>query len=93
MHKIWFGVAFAALIAAPAAAQDYKRNFVECLREMGLTPDPSYTLRLRSNPGHVTRGFYLHSDAQQMAIDNCVTRKASAAPNPSGKGTARETRK
>jgi hypothetical protein len=30
MDKIWFGPIFAALIAQPASAQDYHKNFVEC---------------------------------------------------------------
>jgi hypothetical protein len=89
MNKIWFGAALCALVATPAAAQDNRRNFNECLRELGLTPDPSYTHKLLTEPGRTTSRWYLHSDAQQMALDNCVARKANAAPRPSPKGAAR----
>ena len=43
MHRIWFGLAFAAIIATAAQAQDYHKNFVECAKELGLNPDVGYT--------------------------------------------------
>ena len=52
MRKIWFGLAFAAMLAEPAPAQDYSRNFVECTKELGLQADPNYPQRLQSD-GHV----------------------------------------
>ena len=39
MHKIWIGLAFAVLVAAPAPAQDYQKNFIECVKELGLEYD------------------------------------------------------
>jgi hypothetical protein len=89
MHRIWFGLAFAAIIAAPAPAQDYQKNFVECARELGLDPDVSYTHRLQSDAGgKVLRRWYFRSEAQQAAFNDCVARKASLAPKPSAKGRA-----
>jgi hypothetical protein len=89
MHRIWFGLAFAAIIAAPAPAQDYQKNFVECARELGLDPDVSYTHRLQSDAGgKVLRRWYFRSEAQQAAFNDCVARKANLAPKPSAKGRA-----
>ena len=61
-------------IAAPGPTQDHRRNFVACLKEMGLTPDPGYVLKLQS--GKTLRGWRLHSEAQQMTLNDCVSRKA-----------------
>jgi len=84
MHKIWFGIALAGLIAGPASAQDYNKNFVECLKEIGLHPDPGYVQKLQSDPAHRTlRMWYLQNDAQAAVINDCVTRKANLARNPS----------
>ena len=49
MHKVWFGLAFAAIMAHPASAQDYHRNFAECAKEVGLffDPSPDYAPRMR----------------------------------------------
>ena len=86
MHKIWFGIALAALIAGPAPAQDYNRNLIECLNELGLHPDPSYAQKLQSDPGHRTlRMWYPQSEAQFAVINDCVVRKANLAPKPSAK--------
>jgi hypothetical protein len=71
MQKIWFGVALAALIAGPAPAQDYNKNLIGCLKEAGLHPDPGYAQKLQSDP------------AQAAFINDCVTRKANLARNPS----------
>jgi len=55
-------------------AQDNRRNFVACMKEMGLTRDPGYVLKLQS--GRTLRGYRLHNEAQQMALNDCVSRKA-----------------
>ena len=82
MHKIWYALAFAALIAKPASAQDYRKNFAECIRELGLQSNPSYVQKLQSEPGRVLRGFQLRSEAQQAALNDCAARKASLARKP-----------
>ena len=92
MHKIWLGLALAAVMADVAPAQDYKRNVVACLQELGLQPDPSYTQKLRSEQGRTLRRWYFHSEAQQAAFNNCVTRKASAPQPPSAKTPPRVAR-
>lgn len=90
MPKIWFGVALAALIAGPTLAQDYNKNLVECLKEAGLHPDPGYAQKLQSDPTHRTlRMWYLHNDAQAAFINDCVTRKANLAHNPSASRKSR----
>jgi hypothetical protein len=50
MHKLWWGLAFAVLIAKPVSAQDYSRNFVECAKELGMQPNVSYAQRLQCEP-------------------------------------------
>ena len=93
MHKIWFGLAFAVLIAKPAPAQDYQKNFAECVKELGLQPNPAYTHKLQSDAGgRVVRRWFFHSEAQQMVFNDCVVRKASLAPKPSVKGPPRVSR-
>ena len=93
MHKIWFGLAFAALIAKPAPAQDYQKNFVECMKELGLHPDVGYAQRVQSDAGgRVLRRWYFQSEAQQAVFSDCVARKASLAPKPSAKGPPRVSR-
>jgi hypothetical protein len=93
MHKIWIGLAFAVLVAAPAPAQDYQKNFAECVKELGLQPDIGYTQRLQSDTGgRVVRRWFLHNEAQQAVFNDCVARKASLAPKPSGKGSPRISR-
>ena len=84
MRRIWFGLAFAAIIAEPASAQDYRKNFVECAKELGLYRDVGYTQKLQS--GAVLGRWYYNSEAQRMAFDDCVARKASLARQPSAKG-------
>jgi hypothetical protein len=81
MRKILPGLVLAALIAQPAPAQDYRKNFVECARELGLNPDATATHKLQS--GGTLRAWQLHSEAQQAAFNDCVTRKASLANKPS----------
>ena len=93
MRLIWFGLAFAAIVVNPVFAQDYNRNLAECLKENGLQPDPSYSQKLQSDPGHrVLRMWYPHSEAQFAVINDCVARKASLAPKPSAKRQRRVSR-
>jgi hypothetical protein len=35
MYKIWFGLAFAAVVVNPASAQNYNKNWLECAKELG----------------------------------------------------------
>lgn len=92
MHKIWFGLAFAVMIATSAPAQDYSKNFVECTKELGLNPDPSFAQKIQSENGRVLRRWYFQSDAQAAVFNDCVARKASLAPKPSAKRPARVSR-
>ena len=82
MRKIWFGLAFAVIIAGPAPAQDHHRNFVECTQELGLQADAGNPQKLST--GGTLQKWYFHSEAQQAAFSDCVARKAtfgsSAAP-------------
>jgi hypothetical protein len=84
MRKIWFGLAFAVIVAKPASAQDYHKNFVECTNQLGLQADAGNPQRL--SDGRVSRRWYFHSEAQQAAFGDCVARKASsgssASPRP-----------
>jgi hypothetical protein len=48
MYKIWFGLAFAAIVVNPASAQDYRKNLFECAREAGMTRDVAYTHKLQN---------------------------------------------
>jgi len=62
--KIGFGIALAALIAGPALAQDYNRNLIECLNELGYIPTQLCS-EAASDPGHRTlRMWYPQSEAQ-----------------------------
>ena len=76
MPKIWLGLAFAALIANPAPAQNYSKNFVDCAKELGLQPDIG-TQKL--SDGRVLRSWYFNSEAQEATFNDCVARKASLA--------------
>ena len=86
MHKIWFGLAFAAIAANPAPAQDYQRNFAECVKELGLQPDTGYAQKIQAEGGRVLRRWYFQSEAQAAVFNDCVSRKASLAPKPSANG-------
>jgi len=86
MHKIWWGLAFAVLIAKPVSAQDYSRNFVECAKELGMQPNVSYAQRLKSEPNRVLRGWHFTSEHQQITFSDCVARKAAVSSKPSAKG-------
>jgi hypothetical protein len=59
---------------ASAPAHDPRRNFAECVKEMGLMRDRSYTVNLQS--GGRLRRWRLNSEAQTMTLNDCVTRKA-----------------
>jgi hypothetical protein len=90
MNKIWFGLAFAVMVAGPAPAQNagpapsYHKNFVECTKELGLPADPGNPYKL--SDGRMSRRWYFHNEAQEAAFSNCVARKAgsgtSAASRP-----------
>jgi hypothetical protein len=90
MHKTLVGLALAALIANPATAQDYRRNFVECAKELGLNLDPNYIQKLQD--GRTVRKWYFHSDAQVAPFNDCLARKANLAAKPSAKGAPRVSR-
>jgi hypothetical protein len=90
MRKIWLGAALAALIARPAPAQDYNKNLIECMKEAGLHPDAGYAQKLQSDPAHRTlHMWYLQNEAQAAFINDCVTRKANLARNPSASRKSR----
>jgi len=90
MHKIWFGLAFAAIVAEPAPAQDYHKNFRECAKEIGLRPDNAYTHKLSHDAGgRVLRRWYPHGEVQRMAFYDCLSRTANLAPKPSATGVRR----
>jgi hypothetical protein len=84
MNKIWIGLAFAAVIAGPVAAQDYRKNFAECAKELGLPREPGSPQKLSN--GHLLYKWTLHSEAQEAAFIDCLARKAnrgsSAASRP-----------
>jgi hypothetical protein len=82
MRKILVGPVLAAMMATPALAQNYNKNFVECAKEIGLNPE-SYTHKL--SDGRVVRRWYFHSEAQQAVFNDCVARRASLAAKPSPK--------
>jgi hypothetical protein len=99
MYKILFGLALTIIIAQPAAAQDYRRNWLECAKEIGLNPDPTVVYKLKSDPsGRTLRGWQLHSEAQQAVFNDCLARKASVVDKsstqskPSAKGASRVSR-
>jgi hypothetical protein len=86
MHKICIGLAFTAVIAMPASAQDYRKNFASCAKEIGLNPDVSYTHRQQPDAGgRVMRRYRANGQAQQTAFHDCLARKASLAGKPSAK--------
>jgi len=92
MHKIWLGLGFAGLIANPVLAQDYSKNFAECAKELGLNPDAGYSQKIQSEGGRVLHKWWLQSDAQLAAFNDCVARKASLAPKPTATGRQRVSR-
>lgn len=82
MHKILFGLTFAAMMANPALAQDYRRNFHECAKEIGLNLDVSYGPKIQAEGGRQLRRYWLQTDAQQAALNDCLVRKAVSHPSP-----------
>jgi hypothetical protein len=68
MNKIWFGLAFSVMvaIAGPAPAQNYNKNFVACMKELGLPADAGNPYKLS----------VFRTEAQEAAFSDCVTRKA-----------------
>lgn len=93
MRKIWFGLAFAAIMANHAPAQDYHKNFAECAKEVGLFFDPSYTHKLQGETGgRVIRRWRFLSESQQAVFNDCLARKASLASKPSTRGPQRVSR-
>jgi len=88
MYKIWFGLAFAAIVVNPASAQDYRKNWIECAKELGWQPQQVHKL---SN-GNTLQMWTLQNEAQQATFSDCVARKASLAPQPSAKGQPRVSR-
>jgi len=86
MHKTWFALAFVAVVVNPASAQDYHKNFAECVKELGLEPDVGYTHKLGPEAGNRTlRRWYFRSEAQAAVFNDCVARKASLATKPAAK--------
>jgi hypothetical protein len=86
MSKIWFVLAFSAIVVNSASAQDYRKNFAECVRELGLEPDAGYTHKLqREAGGRELRRWYFRSEAQSAVFNDCVARKARLAPRPSAR--------
>jgi hypothetical protein len=86
MYKIWFGLAFAVLIANPAPAQDYSKNFVECTKELGMQPD---IVTQKLSDGRVLRRWPIYNEHQQAAFSDCVARKARNSPASIGARTSR----
>jgi hypothetical protein len=60
--------------ARPAQGPDPHRNFAECMREIGAAVDPGYRMKLQS--GRSLIKWRLHSEAEMMRVNNCVSRKA-----------------
>jgi hypothetical protein len=77
MDRIWCGLAFAVIIAGPALAQSYHKNFLDCTRELGLQEDAGNPQRL-SNGGTLHK-WYFHNEAQQATFNDCLARKASSS--------------
>jgi hypothetical protein len=66
MNKIWFALAFSVMVAGAASAQNYNKNFVECMKELGLPADAGNPYKLS----------VFHTEAHEAAFSDCVTRKA-----------------
>ena len=88
MYKIWFGLAFAAIVVNPASAQDYRKNWIECAKELGWQIDHVQKL----SDGRTLQMWRWQSEAQQATFNDCVARKASLAPKPCAKGQPRVSR-
>jgi hypothetical protein len=92
MNKALIVVVFVASITTQALAQAARtNNFAACAQETGLTPDPSYTHRLISEPNRVAAKWYFHTESQQMVFNNCLARKMGQAPTLPTKGSPRSS--
>jgi hypothetical protein len=81
MCKVWLGLAFVAIVSAqPTSAQEYRKNFVECAKAVGFNPPVT---------GGRPRKWHYHSEIQNVAFMDCVTRKERLAPTSSAKGGPR----
>ena len=89
MYKIWFGLAFAAIVVNPASAQDYHKNWIECAKELGWQPDMQIQ---KLSDGRSLQMWTWHNEAQTATFNDCVARKASLAPKPSAKRAQRASR-
>ena len=87
MCKIWFGLAFAAIVVSPASAQNYSKNWLECAKELGWQLNPAGTQKL--SDGRTLTMWRPQSEAQQAVFNDCVARKASLAAKPAAKGQPR----
>jgi hypothetical protein len=84
--KHCFALAFAAIVVSPASAQNYQKNVAECVKELGLQPDPSYTHKIQSEGGRLLYRWYFHSEAQAALFNDCVGRKAGLGAKAGAKG-------
>ena len=82
MYKIWFGLAFTAIVVNSAWAQDYRKNFHECAKETGMWRDTAYTHKLQD--GRVAGRYRANGQVQQTAFHDCLARKASSAKGAQG---------
>jgi hypothetical protein len=82
MYKFWFGLAFAAIVVSPVSAQDYRKNWIECAKELGWQPVPLVP----------NKWTWTQNEAQIATFSDCVARKASLASKPSPKGQPRVSR-
>jgi len=76
MLRIWLGLPLVAAFAPePALAQNYNKNWYECVHELGLSEV------VRPSGDHL-RQFRLNSEQQMMVFNDCLARKARLAPAP-----------
>jgi hypothetical protein len=90
MYRIWFALAFAAVVVNPASAQNYSKNWIECAKELGWQLDPAGTRKLSN--GHTLTLWRPQSEAQQAVFNDCVARKANLAAKPGTKGQPQVSR-
>jgi hypothetical protein len=80
MYKILVGPTFAAMAVNTASAQDYRKYWIECAKELGWQP---YSVQKLDN-GRTLEMWRWQNEAQTAAHSDCVARKASLASKPSG---------
>ena len=85
MYKFWCGLAFAAIVVSPALAQDYRKNWIECAKELGWQLHSVNKL----SDGRTLQMWRWQNEAQQATFNDCVARKARLAPKVSSKGQPR----